>query len=95
MKNDDYQNFLKKYDKRLRAMTKDNILYGDFKNKTTDQFNEYYYEWDKKYKFSDSMKANVNFSVSSSFLDKVETSLARIDLALDRLLDYLHDKKNS
>jgi hypothetical protein len=95
MKNDDYQNFLKKYDKRIKSMRSENVVYGDFNNEPKNNVNDYYYEWDKKYKFNDNMKATVNISVSSSFLDRIETGLARVDIALDRLLDYLHDKKNS
>jgi hypothetical protein len=94
MKNDDYENFLKKYNKRIKDLTKDNVVYPNFQEEQVNTANDYYYEWDKKFKFNDSMKANVNFGVSTSFLDRFETALARVDIVLDRLLDYLHDKKN-
>lgn len=53
----------------------------------------------KIYNFnSDSLnrtKVTLDLPISGSFLEKFETTLAKVDIALDNLLNYLHDKKNS
>lgn len=69
---------------------KDNVIYNKFTKK--EDIREYC-EWLKEINFNDDIKASINLSVSSSFLDRFETALARVDLTLDRLLDYLHEHK--
>lgn len=89
MKNDDYKQWFDNYEKRV----KQNVIYHEFdRNK---DYSNYYYQWAKDYHSDKAYKASVKFEVSSSVLDRIETALARVDLALDKLLDYLHEKKNS
>lgn len=93
MKSDDYQEWLNKY----KARVKDNVVFGFFDNKdknAEDQIKEYY-EWTSNFSIGKDVKSTVNVAVSSSLLDRLETALARVDLALDKLLGYLHEKKTS
>ena len=69
---------------------KDNVIYNKFTKK--EDINEYY-QWLKEINLNNDIKASINLSVSSSFLDRFETAIARVDLALDRLLEYLHEHK--
>jgi hypothetical protein len=71
---------------------KDNVIYNKFTKK--DDIKDYY-EWLKEFSYKDDIKATVNLSVSSSFLDKLEEALARVDLAMERLMDYLYEQKSS
>jgi hypothetical protein len=71
---------------------KDNVIYNKFTKK--DDIKDYY-EWLKEFNYKDDIKATVNLSVSSSFLDKLEEALARVDLAMERLMDYLYEQKSS
>lgn len=96
MKNDDYSKWLKNYKQRVKNNVDNNV----YKLRQND--NEYmgftpiagYYEWTKEAFATDNIKANVSLSVSDSFFDRFETALARVDVVLDRLLDYLHEQKN-
>jgi len=89
MKNDDYQEWFDSYAKRV----KENVIYHDFDNNK--EYTNYYYQWAKDYSPNQDYKSSIKIEVSGSVLNRIETALARIDLALDRLLNYLHDKKNS
>lgn len=48
----------------------------------------------KKDFYSEYFKAQVEVSVPNSFVEQLETALAKVNLALDNLLNYLHDKKS-
>lgn len=97
MKNDDYQEWLNKYKARVeQARQKDNVVFGFFhNNKEAEDEIKSYYEWVGNISLGKDVKSTINVSVSSSLLDRLETALARVDLALDRLLGYLHEKKTS
>ena len=63
----------------------------DFLNK---DFTKQYYAWAKDFKMPQ-IKASFSVEVSDSLLDRLETQLAKVSNALDNLLTFLHDKKNS
>lgn len=48
----------------------------------------------KKDFYSEHFQVQFDVSVSNSFMERLETSLAKVNLALDNLLNYLHDKKS-
>lgn len=91
MKNDDYSKWFENYKHRVKNNLNDNV----YKLKPDDNdFINGYYEWTKEAFVTDNIKANISLSVSDSFFDRFETALARVDVVLDRLLDYLHEQKN-
>lgn len=63
----------------------------DFANS---DFTKRYYSWAKDFK-SPHIKATVSVEIPDSILDRLETQLAKVSNALDNLLSFLHDKKNS
>lgn len=89
MKSNDYEKWLNNYKNRIKE---NNNVYQLKVNNSDDIYG--YYEWNKEAFESDHIKANVTVSVSDSLFDRFETALARVDLALDKLLAYLHEQKN-
>lgn len=72
------------------------FIYSDKTNFdfTKEDFIKKYYTLAKDFK-SPHIKATVSVEIPDSILDRLETHLAKVSNALDNLLSFLHDKKNS
>jgi hypothetical protein len=70
----------------------DNVISVDF-NKEKISNPKYYYDFGFEPIETEEAKVQVTVGISHSFLEKLETQLARVFLTLDNLLDFLHKKK--
>lgn len=72
------------------------------KKKANKDYTDNVYSFEPKYNntkfnkdfYSQHFQVQVDVSVPNSFMERLETSLAKVNLALDNLLNYLHDKKS-
>jgi hypothetical protein len=69
-----------------------NIISVDF-NKEKVQSPNYYYDFVLNPIQTEEARAQLTVGISTSYLEKLETQLAKVSLALDNLLTYLHNKK--